>query len=188
MGEEPAKDGDWSQSLAPAFIGTFLPGLATGWLTVLLYEKLLVMPHKWAALPAMTAAIFTPAFVACAIRWRLPVFRKVLGANLVIGLLISAFAEPRFSGLLPGIAYTLPPAFLMAWLSYLALDRRSRHRYWVFAGFAAIYLLAQLLQIWQRKGLTPQAGNSANSWIDVTGASGAVRFIMPASTAPGPHS
>ncbi len=152
MGEEPTKNEDWDLSLAPAFIGTFLPGLATGWLTVLVYDKLLSLPHKWAAFPAMASAIFTPAFVACAIRWRLPIFRKVLGANLALGLLISAFAEPRFAGLLPGIAYTLPPAFLMAWLSYLALDRRSRHRYWMFAGFAAIYLLAQLWQIWHRKG------------------------------------
>jgi len=150
MGEEPAKDEDWSLSLAPAFIGTFLPGLATGWLTVLVYEKLLPQPHKWAALPAMLAAILTPAFVACTIRWRLPIFRKVLWANLTLGLLISAIAEPRFAGFLPGIAYTLPPAFAMAWLSHLALDRRSRHRYWVLAGFAVIYLLAQLWRLANR--------------------------------------
>jgi hypothetical protein len=152
MAEEPTKEEDRSLSLAPAFIGTFLSGLASAGLTILVYEKLLDVPHKWAVIPAAVSGIFTPAFVACAIRWRLPIFRKVLGANLVLGLLLSAFVEPKFAGLLPGIAYTLPPAFLMAWLSYLALDRRSRHRYWVFAGFATIYLLGQLWQIWQRKG------------------------------------
>ena len=152
MFQKPAPGKEWDGSLVTAFWGTFLPGLTVGLLTIGAYEKLLAVPLRYAALPAGLAAIFTPAFVACTLRWRIPIFSKVLVANLFLGLLVSVLAEPMLAGRLSGIAYSLPPAFAMAWLSHLTLDRNSRYRPWIYAGFATVYLVGQIWRFLHQHG------------------------------------
>ena len=150
MYQKPAPGKQWDENLVTAFWGTFLPGLVVGGLTVLIFSKLLKPAHDWAALPAMTGAIFTPAFVAATLRWRIPIFTKVLGANLVLGMCVSVMAEPGLTGLLPGFAYTTIPAVGMAGLCWLMLDKGSRYRAWVYAAFVLAYLIGTVWQFFQR--------------------------------------